>query len=66
MNSIPWFAPSAPRFEAHMLLEAAVAEQPTLPLASHKEEVRSHRREAGQQLAVLTETSATALGAVVA
>ena len=52
-------------FEAHMLLEAAVAEQPTLPLASLKDEVQSHLREVGQQLAVLTETSATALGAVV-
>ena len=53
-------------FEAHMLLEAAVAEQPTLPLASLKEEVQSHLREAGRQLAVLTETSDTAIGAVVA
>ncbi len=53
-------------FEAHMLLEAVVAEQPTLPIVSLKEEVQSHRREAGQQLAVLTERSDTVLGAVVA
>ncbi len=52
-------------FEAHMLLEAAVAEQPTLPLASLKKEVQSHLREVGQQLAVPTETSDIAQGAVV-